>query len=381
MLIRLAALFSLALPACAQPVSFLVLSNGTQFAQKNNGPLVGLANPAHPGDYLSIYGTGLGNATPDQISVSIAGVPVPVTYAGPAPGEVGVTQINVYLPFGTAVPDSCSDAFTVTVAGASTKPIALPYTQSATSCPSLFGFNATELAAIEVGGQVNYVQLLLSSSTSLAGPMFFIRTESASATQLNSSVANAPLTFADTVFPSCQTQQPGRGVGFIAFGYSGLTLSMGDASIPINQPSAPFLIAPTPDAFAPSIFQPGIWQLSAPNLSQTFQLPPPLRLQNITALQSIDSTHDVTVTWDASGYSKSDFLALSITGLSCQAHATAGSLNILAAQLRPIPDSANLSAYIYSAQTPNFRLPQPDGSTLPLQVIYNFAEAFPVTLH
>jgi hypothetical protein len=53
-------------------VSNIVPQPGPHFAQKNNGPLVGLTQPAHPGDYLTIYGTGLGNATVDQVAVSLA---------------------------------------------------------------------------------------------------------------------------------------------------------------------------------------------------------------------------------------------------------------------------------------------------------------------
>jgi hypothetical protein len=70
--------------------------------QKNNGPAVLLINPAHPGDYLSLYGT----YSPGNVSVSVAGLPVPVTYAG-------ANQINVFLPPDLAAPDSCYDALVI----------------------------------------------------------------------------------------------------------------------------------------------------------------------------------------------------------------------------------------------------------------------------
>jgi uncharacterized protein (TIGR03437 family) len=374
-----------------QSSEMIFLNPGPHFAQKNNGPLVGLTQPAHPGDYLTIYGTGLGNVTPDQVVVSIAGLPVTVTYAGPAPGQPGVDQINVYLPPGFAAPDSCSDAFIVTVAGTQISPKALSYTQTAASCPSPIGFNATELTAIDAGSQVPYVQLSLTSGIMPSTSPGFTRAEFALALQLNSSEAISPLTLADSVLDSCQSPQAGGTFGILAGPYPGLTLSMGASSIPVGQPIAPPVAVPTPDALPPSIFQPGTWQLSAPNFSQPLQLPPTIQLQNFAALQSIDTTRDLTITWNPSGYSKSDLLLLNLaaatspwftsSSIFCHAAAATGSLTIPAAQLQAIPKSANLSTFITSSQTPNFRLPQPDGSTQPLQVTYNFWETFPITLH
>lgn len=48
--------------------------------------------------YLSLYGTGIrGRSSLANVSVTIAGVSVPVLYAGPAPGFQGLDQINVTL--------------------------------------------------------------------------------------------------------------------------------------------------------------------------------------------------------------------------------------------------------------------------------------------
>jgi uncharacterized protein (TIGR03437 family) len=95
------------------------------------GPLTGLAtilradnnqfvtptNPLHPGDSVVIYLTGMGATTPQvadgrpaptlplaqamaQPSVTLGGAALNVAYAGLAPGEVGVYQINASVPFG-----------------------------------------------------------------------------------------------------------------------------------------------------------------------------------------------------------------------------------------------------------------------------------------
>jgi len=58
--------------------------------------------PAAPGDYLEIYGTGLNGATP---TVTIGGIEALVTYSGLFSLGVGFDQINVQLPDGVASGD------------------------------------------------------------------------------------------------------------------------------------------------------------------------------------------------------------------------------------------------------------------------------------
>lgn len=53
------------------------------------------------GRYLEIYGTGLGSPT-GAVVVFIGAVPVQPSYAGPAPGLVGVDQVNVLVPASVA---------------------------------------------------------------------------------------------------------------------------------------------------------------------------------------------------------------------------------------------------------------------------------------
>jgi uncharacterized protein (TIGR03437 family) len=83
----------------------------------NDGELVTPTNPIHPNDWLEIYLTGMGATTPavspgmpgptnplalvkTPPSVTLGGYPLTVTYAGLAPGEVGVYQIDAFVPFG-----------------------------------------------------------------------------------------------------------------------------------------------------------------------------------------------------------------------------------------------------------------------------------------
>jgi len=81
------------------------------------------SRPIHAGEYLSLYGTGLGTVETSQITnqnghccvstaatpvVTVGGVPAMVQFSGLAPGLLGVFQVNVLIPpgapAGSAVP-------------------------------------------------------------------------------------------------------------------------------------------------------------------------------------------------------------------------------------------------------------------------------------
>jgi uncharacterized protein (TIGR03437 family) len=82
----------------------------------SNGQLVTLSNPVHQGDVLVIYLTGMGRTYPEvetgipapfdplawsaiPASVDLGGVGLPILYAGLTPGQIGVYQINVSVPY------------------------------------------------------------------------------------------------------------------------------------------------------------------------------------------------------------------------------------------------------------------------------------------
>jgi uncharacterized protein (TIGR03437 family) len=82
-----------------------------------NGLLVTPTNPVHINDTIVIYATGLGRTNPpvetgqpgpsDTLasavispSVSLGGMALNVLYAGLVPDQVGLYQINAYVPFG-----------------------------------------------------------------------------------------------------------------------------------------------------------------------------------------------------------------------------------------------------------------------------------------
>jgi uncharacterized protein (TIGR03437 family) len=100
-----------------------------------NNQLVTPTNPIHPGDQIVIYATGLGATLPpvqagvaapshplavvtDTPLVTLGGVALTLEYAGLAPGEVGVYQINAGVP--RSIAQGMSVPLTITQSGGST---------------------------------------------------------------------------------------------------------------------------------------------------------------------------------------------------------------------------------------------------------------------
>ncbi len=97
------------------------------FAGSATPALMGLTNPAHPGDTMVVVGTGLGGITGSDdvapgavpvgstVTVTIGGITVPASYAGRAPQFPGEDQINFVVP--ANVPTGCYVPASVTASG------------------------------------------------------------------------------------------------------------------------------------------------------------------------------------------------------------------------------------------------------------------------
>ncbi len=95
----------------AMPAIFTLDGSGTGPAaaiNASNDGVVSSTNPLHAGDYVELYATGLGATTTQggldyanqQPTVTIGGSDCPVSYAGRAPGYLGLDQINCVVPSG-----------------------------------------------------------------------------------------------------------------------------------------------------------------------------------------------------------------------------------------------------------------------------------------
>jgi uncharacterized protein (TIGR03437 family) len=129
--------FPLNVQAAAPSIFVTSSGSGTLglVVRNTNGQVVTPTNPIHPKDGITIYLTGMGQTSPaipagaaapsDPLSrvslppsITIAGMDLDVSYAGLAPGEVGVYQINAKVP--EAVLTGMSMPLTINQGGAAT---------------------------------------------------------------------------------------------------------------------------------------------------------------------------------------------------------------------------------------------------------------------
>ena len=82
-------------------------------------------NPLRPGDWVSLYLTGLGTAAV-QPTVKVGGLTCPWNYAGGAPGYPGLDQINCQIPSGTPAGNA---AVTVTIGKRTSNTVTLAIAQ------------------------------------------------------------------------------------------------------------------------------------------------------------------------------------------------------------------------------------------------------------
>jgi uncharacterized protein (TIGR03437 family) len=103
-----------------------------------NNQIATPSNPVRGGDTLVIYTTGLGKTTPEipagrpapsdplsipliDVKVTLAGVELPIAFAGLTPGQIGVYQINVVVPHW--VPKGMSQELNISQGGYTTTAI------------------------------------------------------------------------------------------------------------------------------------------------------------------------------------------------------------------------------------------------------------------
>jgi uncharacterized protein (TIGR03437 family) len=140
-------------------------------------------SPAHPGQVLIIWGTGLGPITTgdnvgapflDQsaaanVQVLIGGVSVKPFFAGRAPGFAGLDQINVTLP--PDIPTGCTVSLQVSVNGTASNATFIAIAPDANSSACVLpGFTSQELQNFDNGGTLTVGSFSLTSiSESVAG--------------------------------------------------------------------------------------------------------------------------------------------------------------------------------------------------------------------
>jgi uncharacterized protein (TIGR03437 family) len=342
-------------------------------AQGSQPSLNQLTNPALPGQYVTLWATGMGTLTTPDVSVNISGISVPASFAGTAPGLAGMDQINFQLP--GDFPAGCYTPVFVT-AGSSVSNTVTIATSKGGPCAHPLGLSAGQMKALDNGsgirlGTISFYANVIAPQPGV--PDAYTRSESI---QASFDVQDAYFVFliSQTLDggPGCSLGNPLETYAlFVAGGRTppaGPTLTATDSSgNALSLTADPFgyystqLTAPptaaTSAQLSPPVLSPGPWQINVPGgpvigaFQQSYTLPPQIRWMNRESLATISRSADVPVIWNPQGYSTDDvvtaILPSGIGAVTCTAPAASGQLTVPASLLQQIPPSeASHSGYI-----------------------------------
>jgi uncharacterized protein (TIGR03437 family) len=374
-----------------------------------------LTNPARPGQYVILWGTGLGRATTAEVTVQLGGRDIAPTYAGPSPGFPGVDQINFQIPFDAAPPDGCYVSVIVRTGESISNEASIAKTSGPGVCEHPFGLSTGELSTLDSGGRILFGEVRLQSSVTPApGPASvarYSRTEGASAQFLRRSAFDIALlaepVLDDERYFGCRLATV-SGINLLFTGDvdagDALTLSGSDKTLTLPRGGgfyqASLNSAATVGSARPLpqlLFSPGLWRIAGPGgaaigpFESSIALPPLLFWTNRDEFASIDRQRDQKVIWDPAGYSDPDVatiaLAQAVTPLGaplspqilCRAPAGAGNLTIPSALLHALPATRAALLTVSIGPRPNrrpvFSLPPTNGSAARSIFDYFFSDA------
>ena len=124
-----------------------------------------LTNSARPGQTVTLWATGLGQARKDDTRVYIGEDFYPVEYAGPAPGLPGVDQINLKLH--ETLPDrGCYVRIVPAGDGLGTGPASIAVSEGGGPCGHPWGLSGERMSEIENGELATLIELSLNDQPS-----------------------------------------------------------------------------------------------------------------------------------------------------------------------------------------------------------------------
>ena len=378
-----------------------------------------LSNPALPGQYITLWGTGIGNLSSKDITVDVAGIIVPPLFAGHSAQYPGVDQINFQLPLDAI--NGCYVPVKLRFNAAESNPITIAKAAAAGACEHPLGLTPDELKTLDAGGAIPFGSFSLGSGTlgpgSFHGSPFFqipegyIRSESVQAGFGNSNMDRvrglSGVQEPDSVFLSCRPfNGNGLGAGIFRGPEPGIKLILnGPAGQQIDIPGRSgqyfWFLNPTtaPTASSPDLlprtFTPGTWTLNSNGddtlapFKQSFQLPPAIRWTNKSALTTISRDALIEAKWDPSGYLPDEIFSFSVSGggqsgFSCNTPATTGTIRFpltLIQQLTPTATGQiDAAVSIHPLRRQQFKAPLANGNFMRTVLSYSIGDLLPVVI-
>ena len=371
---------------------------------------VGLTTPVRAGEWVTIWGTGLGSTTA-AVLVEVAGIGVTPSYSGPAPGLTGVDQINFRFPAG--VPDDCYLPLTVTVNARASNITSIAAAGVPGPCHHRLGLSSDALATLDRGGLVTLSKSSVGSSVipdfSIPVTYSYMRDDSVFLGFIPYDAAGVQsvtgLLTKDV--SGCELNLGGRDVSgaivFVPRVDSGTPVVTGPGGLRIPMEGFPGYYHSTSqgknfmlDSIPASIFGPGEWAVEVPGGSYiaafraALRVPPALRWINRSTVSPVSRERDLTLKWDPMGYTDQEWVQCNLdsgrSSISCHAPATTGSLSIpasLIAQLStPILFPAMLTLIVapIDSNPVRYTVPLVKGGVIPGIASFGYLESIWIEL-
>ena len=372
-----------------------------------DGPVtVGLTNPVKAGERVTLWGTGLGSASP--VWVSVGGFEVTPAYAGPSPGYPGVDQINFIFPAG--VPDDCYIPITVKAGGRAGNTPSIPAASAPGACRHRLGLSSEALATLDGNGRVPLSRIWVHGDVlpRFDNPGVFSRYDTLSVNFIQYDAAGVQVVTGQLTTPTagCQLNLGGGGVGGVLSAQvldSGRPVVTGPGGERITMEGdygSFYTVASTDtytiDAIPPSPLAPGAWKVDVPGgkdigaFQTGFRVPPPLRWTNRAEVSPVSRSSDLVLKWDPTAYTDREWMQGSLgvgTGyLACQGPASTGSLTIPASLVSQLPTESVATPMVQLLLTPVnstpvlYSVPLVAGGTFPGVATFSYLEMVPVEI-
>lgn len=361
------------------PALFTVSESGRGAAVVQNHestvsqPLNSLTRPAAPGQYIVLWGTGLGpidgpdNVAPplgnlrDDIGVrfnnGVEAVVVPAAYAGRSPQFPGVDQINVRIPDDGSIELGCYQSLGLQIGHRGWSGLGtIAISEAPGECDHPWGLSKQKLADLESGGKFTFFHLDLGDS------------------DVNARIANADATGVASNLGASPEPSASSWFRYVCSPGTFATLSIGTPGAPAVLPLPRGLFAADPgqlrlvgpdlravqlvrNPYDVSSFQaksdlpegffiPGEWTLRSTGGQDVASFEEPFRIPSLPTLDfpaSASLSSDVSFTWDPAPYGDGDELHISVrednlgqtegSGVFCSIPASAGELRVGLASL------------------------------------------------
>jgi uncharacterized protein (TIGR03437 family) len=374
----------------------------------NTPRTVGLTTPVQAGDWVTLWGTGLGS-TDSTVLVDVAGIGVAPSYSGPAPGLPGVDQINFQFPAG--VPDDCYIPLAVKVDGRAGNSPSIATASAPGACHHRLGLSSDSLATLDRGGPVPLSQSWVHSDVmpNLSTPVTYRRFDTISLDFVPYDAAGVQVVtgLLSNRVSGCQLNLEGGAIGGIFLNVppfdAGTPVVTGPGGVRITMDGDFGHYSTTPsdtsyplDSLPPSSFAPGDWAVEVPGgknvaaFRAALRIPPALRWINRATVSPVSRASDLTLQWEPTGYADREWMQGSVgvgTGsVICQAPATAGSITIPASLIAQLPAVTSATPMVELLLTPAnsnpvvYSVPLVGGGAFPGIATFSYLEAVSVEL-